>query len=252
MTRPRSLWPREHGAYVQLLVPLLTALGSRVPTFAAALLAVAACAAFLANEPLLVVLGHRGARMKARDGDRARTRLAFLVALACATGGGGLTLAGGEASMIAALVALPCLAVMLLAWRRAEHTFAGEAIAAVAVSGLAAPVAVANGVSPATALWIWGAWSLGFGATVIAVHRVIARHRHPAGLADLVSAIGMVAAVIAVILLSRASLYPALPLVVLAFGVILWPPRATRLRALGVAVTVVAATTGACTAIIVA
>lgn len=249
MTRPRSLWPREHGAYVQLLVPLLTALGSRIPTLAAGLLAIAACAAFLANEPLLVVLGHRGARMKARDGDRARTRLLLLAGLAVATGGSGLVLAGHETVLIAAIVAIPCLLIVTLAWRHAEHTLAGETIAAVAVSGLAAPVAVASGVSPTTALWIWGAWSLGFAATVIAVHRVIARHRRPVGLADLVSAITLAAAVIALL---QTRMYLALPLVVIALGVVVWPPRATRLRALGVLVTVVAATSGACAAITVA
>ncbi|HEY5937251.1 MAG TPA: YwiC-like family protein, partial [Kofleriaceae bacterium] len=101
MTRPRSLWPREHGAYVQLLVPLLTGLAARVPTIAAVLLAIAACAAFLANEPLLVVLGHRGARMKTRDGDRARARLVLLASIAFACGAGGLALAGRETLMIA-------------------------------------------------------------------------------------------------------------------------------------------------------
>src|SRR5262249_5958355 len=50
----RSLWPREHGAYAQLGAPLATALARQVPTVPAALLAAAACCAFLANEPLLV------------------------------------------------------------------------------------------------------------------------------------------------------------------------------------------------------
>ena len=68
--RRRSLWPREHGAYAQLAAPLLTALVIVRPTVAAALLALAACIAFLANEPLLVVLGHRGKRMREQDGRR--------------------------------------------------------------------------------------------------------------------------------------------------------------------------------------
>src|SRR5689334_17708106 len=58
--------PREHGAYGQLLVPLITALAIGRPGVAAVALAVAIVAAFLAHEPLLVLLGQRGARV-ARD-----------------------------------------------------------------------------------------------------------------------------------------------------------------------------------------
>ncbi len=53
----RSLWPREHGAYVQLLVPLLTALIATRGSAAGAAIAIGACLAFLASEPLRVVLG---------------------------------------------------------------------------------------------------------------------------------------------------------------------------------------------------
>ena len=45
-------WPREHGAYVQLLAPLLAALVAGRPTVAAGAWCVAAIAGFLAHEPL--------------------------------------------------------------------------------------------------------------------------------------------------------------------------------------------------------
>jgi hypothetical protein len=75
MTHGRSLWPREHGAYAQLGAPLLCALLVRAPTLPAILLASGAVFAFLANEPLLVLLGHRGRRMLATESGRARVRL---------------------------------------------------------------------------------------------------------------------------------------------------------------------------------
>jgi hypothetical protein len=56
----RSLWPREHGAYFQLALPLIAAHLLRAPTVAMAALTAAACLVFVAHEPLLVVLGHRG------------------------------------------------------------------------------------------------------------------------------------------------------------------------------------------------
>src|SRR5688572_32010037 len=106
MARQRSLWPREHGAYAQLAAPLLTALVVVRPTVAAGLLAAAACCAFLANEPLLVVLGHRGKRMREQAGTRAARRLALLASLAAAMGIAGLVLAPHSLA-IAALVAVP-------------------------------------------------------------------------------------------------------------------------------------------------
>jgi peptidoglycan/LPS O-acetylase OafA/YrhL len=68
----RSLWPREHGAYFQLALPLLAACARRAPSVAMVLLALAAAAAFVAHEPLRVVLGHRGSRRlaQARAGSR--------------------------------------------------------------------------------------------------------------------------------------------------------------------------------------
>ena len=76
----RSLWPREHGAYGQLALPLLTALLSGRPSGPAGLYAFAAVCAFLAHEPLLVLLGHRGPRAQRECAGSARVRLALLSA----------------------------------------------------------------------------------------------------------------------------------------------------------------------------
>jgi len=50
-----GMFPKEHGAYGQLLFPLATSLLVAGVTGAALLTAVAACAAFLSHEPLLVL-----------------------------------------------------------------------------------------------------------------------------------------------------------------------------------------------------
>ena len=250
MKRSRSLWPREHGAYVQLLVPLVTALACHLPTVVALLLALASGLAFLANEPLLVVLGHRGPRMQAHDGARARRRLAMLAALAIATGGAALALADRETLLMGALVAPAAVAVTILATRGLEHSLAGQLLAAIALAGLAAPVAVASGVLPATAIAIWIAWSAGFACTVIAVHRVIARHRKPASALDILAVLAIGTIVVGGVLVTS-SIVPV-PFGALALGLVARPPRATRLRAIGVVVTVVAALAGAYLAIILA
>ncbi|MBK8937310.1 MAG: YwiC-like family protein [Polyangiaceae bacterium] len=80
MSRPtpkRSLMPREHGAYGQLVLPAAAALIAW-PSFGGAALAVAATAMFLAHEPALVLLGQRGARARAELGAAARSRLTVL------------------------------------------------------------------------------------------------------------------------------------------------------------------------------
>jgi multidrug transporter EmrE-like cation transporter len=65
--------PREHGAYVQLGVPLAAALACGRPGLAAIALALAAVALFLVHEPLLLLATRRGGR--ARETARAARRL---------------------------------------------------------------------------------------------------------------------------------------------------------------------------------
>jgi hypothetical protein len=227
----RSLWPREHGAYFQLAIPLLTALVARAPTPATVLLAIGAACAFLANEPLLVVLGHRGPRRQATDGDRARHRLVVLVAIALALGASGLVLAP-RAALAASIVAAPAFALLVFAWRCAEHTLAGELTAAVALTGAFVPASVAAGASLGSTLDLWAAWSIGFGASVVAVHRVMARHKRAATGLDGVLA----AAMIALLVVTALAMPLAIPLVGLAAILVAAPPPATRLRAVGVAI----------------
>src|SRR5687767_1558450 len=81
--KPR-LWPREHGAYVELAGPLLTVLLFLPPATAAIAYAVAACALFLTHEPLLILLGRRGERVRSAARSAALARLTYCVAAASA------------------------------------------------------------------------------------------------------------------------------------------------------------------------
>lgn len=236
--RARSLWPREHGAYAQLAIPQVTALALGWPTLAAALIALAACAAFLAHEPLLVVLGHRGARMREHDGPRAKRRLVQLAMLAAVAGTIGLAAAPRAALAVASVPACAAAVLVAFASRRAQHSRAGELAAAIALPAAAAPVAVASGVSVRDALVIAGAWSIGYASTVFAVHRVIARHRTAASRVDTMHALALTA--IAAACVASAGLVEPLasvaaPLAIASIALVIRPPRATRLRAVGVA-----------------
>ena len=78
MPSERPLVPREHGAYAEIAVPLVTALWMRPPTLAAVAWATAAVCGFFAHEPILVLLGRRGARTRQVRGRAARRLFAVL------------------------------------------------------------------------------------------------------------------------------------------------------------------------------
>jgi hypothetical protein len=237
MAKRRSLWPREHGAYAQLAAPIVAALLLRVPTLAAGLLTVAAVCAFLANEPLLVALGHRGQRLRESDGARARRRVVGLAAIAIACGTLGLATAARTTLQVAAIAAAPVAVLLVLAWRRGQHSLAGEVVAAVALPGACAPVASASGVDMRSALVLWLAWSAGYVASVLAVHRVIARNRHAVSAVDVVLAIALVGAMATIALLAPA-LWLAVPLIAISAALVVRPPGAKHLRAVGVALVI--------------
>jgi hypothetical protein len=134
-------------------------------------------------------------------------------------------------------------ALIALATRRSDHTVGGELIAAIALPGASAVVLVASGAPVDAAALQWLGWSIGFGATVIAVHRVLARHMRPATTFDPLLAICllMISALLFTLAARSSTTAIATPLALLAAATIAAPPRATHLRALGIAIAATAA-----------
>ncbi|CAN5630811.1 hypothetical protein BH09MYX1_BH09MYX1_01480 [soil metagenome] len=166
--------PREHGAWAQLALPLLTALGMEVPRSAGLALACSSCALFVLHEPLLVILGLRGSRALREDGARARRWLAVAGAIALVLGVLGIVL--GNAASRAALAVPVLLSLVLGAFvrARAERTLGGELVASAALSALALPVALADGVGTERAYGALATWVLAFAATTYVVRGIIA------------------------------------------------------------------------------
>jgi hypothetical protein len=234
---PRSLAPREHVAYGQLFVPLVAALAMGRPTIGAIAIAVAGTAVFFAHEPALVLLGRRGARAHREYGPRARRRLFEL---------GALTLVAGVAAAVSApffalaagTALIPAAATVgWLAARGEEKTAAGELLAAAALAGVAMPVALAAGVPVSWSLGAWGAWTLAFGASTIAVRAVITHAK-----ARIVTWRRMVAPLGAAglaIVIGASGLAPwwcaaaAAPMIVVAIAVSASPPSPRALRRVG-------------------
>ncbi|MDI1444572.1 YwiC-like family protein [Polyangium sp. 6x1] len=235
----RSLAPREHGAYGQLGMPLVAALALGRPGMAAFGLTIAWVAAFLAHEPVLVLLGQRGKKARAQDGPRAARRLAWLGAAMALFGGVFLVLAPPPARLALVPPVVLGLVVMAFVWRKEEKTAAGEIIAAAALSGAGFPVALAGGAPMSSAALAWGVWTTAFLVSTLAVRAVIARAKHE-GMAPLVAAyvatIGFGAA--SVILVLRGVLPNAVPIalapfVLLSLGVCVFPVHTRELRRIG-------------------
>ena len=177
VSAPRNLIPHEHGAYGQILMPLLTGLLLGRPGAAAFLLGAAAIAGFMAYEPALVASGHRGKRALEQDGRRALGWVAVLGGACLALGLAGFALSPPAARLVSLLPPGLAAIVALLVAADLERTLPGEVTVAVALSSCGLPVAVAAGVSPSAALAAWLAWILAFAVAVVAVHLLLSRAR---------------------------------------------------------------------------
>lgn len=178
-TRPPTtgfLWPREHGATVQAIVPPLTGLLAGTVTPAAGLLTAGLWLAFLAHEPLLVLVGQRGQGARRRQAPAAQRQLRWLLPAAIAAGGAGLWLAPPAARY----AALPALGVAALHGARLVRggtlrAVGTEVFAAVGLSVAALPVLLAAQLAVQTALLHAAVWAVGFGLLTAAVHASKAR-----------------------------------------------------------------------------
>lgn len=235
--RPRSLAPKEHGAYGQLALPLVAGLAMGRPGVAAFALAAGSALAFVAHEPLLILAGQRGARARREEGDRARRRVAALGAGALAAGSVGLAFAP-PAARLATIVPLALVALLVpFIARNAEKTTAGELLAAAALASTGVPVALAAGVAPGPAWGAWIAFWLAFGSSTFAVRAVIAHVRAPVSWTRRAAAPAILA-VVALVLARAGVLAPsaamgAAPMLALALALALRPPPPTALRRVG-------------------
>jgi hypothetical protein len=236
---PRSLAPREHGAYGQLGVPLVASLALAKPNLAAVGLAIGAIAAFFAHEPLLVLLGQRGTRARTQDGARAARRLQLLGMIALVFGGAGLFFAPTIARLGAVPPLLLTSIVVWFVWRKEEKTTAGEITAAMALSGVGFPIALAEGVDLFRAGLVWVIWTIAFGISTLAVRAVIARAKRAGTQLIVASYVAIAASIITSVGLALTDTVPTsvpialVPFEVLGLGVLVFPVHTRHLRRVG-------------------
>lgn len=174
------LMPREHGAYAQVVFPLLTALALGNGSAAQFYWTAATIAVFIAHEPLLILAGQRGRRSHADLGDNAQKLAGSLSMAALVAGGLGWWHAPAEArlAVIVPLLLGICLLPFILHHR--EKTFAGELLVSLILSTTLLPVALAGGVVFRAAFAASAVWGAIFMLGTITVRAVIANAKKAA------------------------------------------------------------------------
>jgi hypothetical protein len=250
------MFPKEHGAYGQLLFPLITALAVGRPGAAAFAFAAAALFAFLAHEPLLVLLGQRGPRARQDAGPRALRW--FAVTGIAAAGLAVFAIATMPRVAQHAVIFCAAFAVVLLAViaTRREHTTAGEILSAFTLASLALPVALASHATHAVAVTCVLVFAAAFTTATICVRAIIMHTRRPPASAARIAGALTAAAAVALLAFSGAigfasSVAPwaALPACGAGVAFVMKPPSARRLRIVG---WMLVATTAAAAAILIA
>jgi hypothetical protein len=168
--------PKEHGAYGQIAFPLVTSLIVVGWSAGPLLTTVAVVALFLAHEPLVVLLGQRGSRV--RDLRAARAWVALHAALAVATAAGILAIDSTppELRWTFLVPIVPAIATFSSTVRGREKGAAGEIWAALASAAGAFAVCAAGG-RPMTGAAIALAFAMLFVVSTLAVRVVILRTR---------------------------------------------------------------------------
>ena len=169
------LLPREHGAYAELGFPLLSGLVLGAPGVASWLFAAAAVLLFVANEPLVVLLGARGKRLQEELAVPARRQLAILGGLGAVAGIAAMWLASPETRWLALVPAVFATGLVPVVLSKNLKTLPGEVVAGAAFSAMHLPVAAAGGV---TGSLLWGPPVMWFAVTVVAtlsVHAIKSR-----------------------------------------------------------------------------
>jgi len=169
------LIPREHSAYGQLLMPLVVALVIGGAAAGALALAPAAVAAFLAHEPLLVLLGQRGGRAsRDRNTDARRSFVLFgIVAIVSGCLAVALLPTRGRLALVVPVAFALVAAVLVTSGR--ERTTGGEVLIAFTLTSASFPIVMAGGDSVQAAATVGAVFAAAFVSATLAVRAVIAR-----------------------------------------------------------------------------
>ena len=239
-----TLLPKEHGAYGQLSLPLVTALSVAGPSVAGLLLTMSAVAGFLAHEPASVLLGLRGTRARRELGGLAIRWLACFLVISLIAGAIALLVIQRSARWSIAVPIVPAVLLGVATALGREKSWYGEVAAALAFAGLAVPIVMAGGASLTSAIAVAVPFALLFVTSTLAVRTVILRVRGGGDPQAMMAtrrsvfaatAVGTTCLVwfVAAGLLPAGTAVAAAPGLVTAVVIAARPPQPARLRTIG-------------------
>jgi len=208
--------PHEHGGWSFLLEPLV--LGNlAAPSLAGTLISVAALAAFLARQPLVLAVSDRRRGHRYPRTETAERAFAVLAVIAAAALAGAVVLGRGRL-LVAVGLAAPLGALALgFDLSRRSRALAAELSGALAIGATAAAIALAGAWMPAPALGLWGVMAARSSSSIAYVRARLRLERgEPAHIVAALAA--QLVAVLAVAAMAAARLAPWLA--VAAFGVL--------------------------------
>jgi hypothetical protein len=170
-----ALWPREYGAYAELIFPLLTAFLAGGASAAGAAFALSVVCWFLLYEPLAILRGARGRRLQVELGGLAQRRTWWLSGLGGLAAAGGLALAPTPARLAALVPGAAALLVLPAVFRGRPKTLGAEFVVATALSTMLLPVGLAGGMTPRSAVEAAAVWLLTYSAATLTVHAIKSR-----------------------------------------------------------------------------
>lgn len=227
-----KLKPKEHGAYAILGIPIATALLIAGPTLVGLCVAFAAVAGFLAHEPLLVTLGHRGSRAQ-RTTPAASRRLAVLLLITIACGCVAIVLGSTAVQWSLLLCGVLATASFALAIAGKHKTLGGQLFGVLGLSVPCVSIMLAGGLAVSTTGEAWATWLIGFAATTMAVRGVIAAQKRHSRSVHWTALAGLSLLVSGLTLAGFRLPIATLPMIAMSWYLMLYPPPAKQLKRVG-------------------
>jgi len=234
--RPASLWPKEHGAYGILAVPMLVALAVGGTSWVAWAIATSAIAAFLSHESLMIATLRRGHRVRQATPRAIPTGVAGAAIVLVA----GLAAFAGGSSAVRVALAI-CLAVasvgLWLSVSGYQRSLVAQLAAMIGLTLPSATVVLVGTGSTIAALSFLGAWVVGRTATTTAVRATILASRKNPPLAARIVHDGLLTGVTTAGAIAAVRFggvwFAALPLLAAAWGLRIVCPGPKRLKQVG-------------------
>ena len=234
------MFPKEHGAYGQLIFPLVAALAIGHPSLAAVAFALSAVAVFLAHEPLLVLLGQRGLRAERDLSAQAWRWFGGAASAAVLLGAYAAWAMPHLARLTLAGPLVLGLAVAVVVALHHEHTTEGEIVTSIAFASLAVPTAVASGVPLRAASTCALVFAVCFVSATVCVRAVILWAKKQGGVGMRAGSAGIVVALVAWLIYSGlrgdlvlAGVWATLPVCGVAVALAAAPPSPKHLKKVG-------------------